>query len=392
MLALYQNLDTTSSDNLYNQLFQNRYITSPLNPDFAIANVSPGSQNISADHKAVIIAATGLMPEDLDLLISKTDGILSLNNLSFIYRNNLLAQILSVSINDLFVVQDIINITPGVFDHPSSTYLFTQKFRTFIQSGFSADEINYVLRHQNDAGGSLIASESQIANALSPVQSNLLKIRAATSVVADPQGTVLGKWLADPLLNWDASLVTKLMDILNISDDDEYHDKIDDATNFLMNLRVHFAAPSFAADLGALPAITFPDSLASQISYDNSNKQLKFVGFMSATDQGNLLGLSGDGAYQTAVNNLFAASQQTDNSAANISFNSNADINTLKAITFANVADRFSYFLNIISPVYTELQQTTSLAGQLTSWFTIDNSVSRQLLVSIPDIYTFLYR
>jgi hypothetical protein len=110
---------------------------------------------------------------------------------------------------------------------------------------------------------------------------------------------------------------------------------------------------------------------------------------MSATDQGNLLGLSGDGAYQTAVNNLFAASQQTDNSTANIFFNSNADINTLKAIAFANVADRFSYFLNIISPVYTELQQTTSLAGQLTSWFTIDNSVSRQLLVSIPDIYTF---
>jgi hypothetical protein len=149
------------------------------------------------------------MPEDLDLLISKTDGILSLNNLSFIYRNNLLAQVLSVSISDLFVVQDIINITPGVFDHPSSTYLFTQKFRTFIQSGFSADEINYVLRHQNDAGGSLIASESQIENALSPVQSNLLKIRAATSVVADPQGTLLGKWLADPLFELECFTCNK---------------------------------------------------------------------------------------------------------------------------------------------------------------------------------------
>ena len=39
-LAFFQNIDTTGTDNLYSSLFQNRTITNPLIPDFAISSVT----------------------------------------------------------------------------------------------------------------------------------------------------------------------------------------------------------------------------------------------------------------------------------------------------------------------------------------------------------------
>lgn len=386
LLSFYQDIDNSNNDSLYFQLFQNRTITNPVNPDFAIDSVKAGTMAITPDHLALITAATGLQPDDLNLLIAGTDGKLSLKNLSFFYRSSLLAQVLSVSIADELNLKNIINIDP--FSDPANTWLFVQKYNTLTTSGFSVDEINYVLRHQDDEYHSYIPTENQIAAALSPLQSILLQVRTLTMTATDPQGILLTKWLTDPILNWNNSLLTKLMDILNTSDDTEYQQKIDNNDTFLLNLRTNYFASSFSTDLGALPPITFPDNLSSQISYDNNNKLLVLTGFMSATDQSNLLGLSGDAAYQAAVNNLYSASQQTDNSSSHIFFSSLGDINTLKAITWAYAANRFSYFLNIISPVYRQLQQQNTLTAQISNWFKVDKTVAAVLLNSVPAYYS----
>ncbi|TAM93904.1 MAG: hypothetical protein EPN39_18955, partial [Chitinophagaceae bacterium] len=91
LLSFYQDIDSNESDSLYNQLFQNRAITNPVNSDFAVASVTAGTLVITPIHIGVIMAVTGLQPDDLNLLIAQTDGKLSLKNLSFIYRSNLLA-------------------------------------------------------------------------------------------------------------------------------------------------------------------------------------------------------------------------------------------------------------------------------------------------------------
>ncbi|MGH2643615.1 MAG: neuraminidase-like domain-containing protein, partial [Chitinophagaceae bacterium] len=387
LLSFYQDIDTNGINSLYNQLFQNRTITNPVNTDFAAASVIAGTLTITPVHIAVITAVTGLQPDDLNLLIDETDGKLSLKNLSFIYRSNLLVQALSITVTEELNLKIIINIDP--FSNPGTTSQFVQKFKTLTTSGFSVEEINYVLRYQDDQYQSFIPTENQIAAALAPLQNSLLQVRTLTAASPDPQGVLLAKWLTDPLLNWNTSLLTKLMDILSTSDDTEYQTKIDNNDNFLVNLRVNYFAPSFSADLGMFPAITFPDSLASQISYDNDNKLLVLVGFMSSTDMANLLGLSGDSAYQKAVNDLYTTSQQTDSSSAShIFFSSVADINTLRAISWSNVADRFAYFLNIISPVYRQMQQQNTLIAQISNWFHADKTVAGSLLSSVPAFYT----
>jgi hypothetical protein len=394
LLSFYQDIDTLQTDNLYDQLFQNRSIANPVNTDFSVANVTAGALAINDVHKSVITAAVGLMPDDLDLLIGQTDGKLSLNNLSYFYRSYLLSQALSVSIADELKLLDLININP--FADPATTYQFYRKFRTLIASGFSVAELDYVLRQQDDGTGALVPTTTAITSALSLLQTALLQLRTTTAVAPDPQGVLLSRWLADPVLNWDPSFIGKVLDILNTSDDDEYGQKIDNNTTFLLNLRVHYNVPSVVADLSALPGgLLFPNDLISQISYDSNNRQLIFRGYMTAADQAALLGLSGDAAYQTAINQLFAAAQLTDNNSANIFFASNADINALKAITVAANGDaatamRFATFLNVIAPVYTSLKQQSLLATQITSWFKVANTVAAQLLTSISSVYTDL--
>ncbi|HEX5553392.1 MAG TPA: neuraminidase-like domain-containing protein, partial [Chitinophagaceae bacterium] len=388
LLSFYQDLDTNGSSSLYNGLFQNRSVTNPVNVDFAPPQVIVGTMAITSVHMSVIAAAIGLLPADLGALVAKTDGKLSLSNLSFFYRSYLLSQALSISIGDEMDLLDIINISP--FNDPATTSVFTQRFKTLTISGFSISEVNYILRHQDDQYNSFIPNEKQVAAAISPLQNSLLQVRSTTTVSSDPQGILLTKWLTDPLLNWNASLVTKLMDILNTSDDTEYKQKIDNNHNFLLNLRVNYYTSLFTADLGTMPAVIFPDDLASQISYDNDYKQLRLIGYISTTDKINLLGLSADPAYQKAVNNLYDSAQQTDNSAAHIFFSSVAAITTLRSIDWTNVADRFAYFLNIISPVYEQLQQQNAIVAQIINWFKTDKSVASQLLNSVGSFYTDL--
>lgn len=385
LLSFFQAIDSNGNNSLYNQLFQNRMITNPVNTDFSLTSVEAGSLSITPDHMSVIGATTGLELGDISLLVGATDGKLSLDNLSFFYRSGLLAQALSISVTEELILRDIIDIDP--FSNPGSTASFLQRFRTLTSSGFSVEEINYVLRHQDDAYNSFIPTESQVAAALAPLQSSLLQIRTVTTALADPQGVLLTKWLTDPLLNWNSALVTKLMDILNTSDDATYQQKIDNNDNFLLNLRVNYFASSFSADLGALPVITFPDSLVSQVSYDNDNKRLVLLGCLSLADQTALLGLSGDAAYQEAVNSLYAASAQTDSSAGHIFFSTVASISVLRAISWGNVADRFAYFLNIISPVYRQLQQQNAIVAQISNTFKMDKAVASALLGSLPGIY-----
>jgi Tc toxin complex TcA C-terminal TcB-binding domain/Neuraminidase-like domain/Salmonella virulence plasmid 28.1kDa A protein len=391
LLACFQHIDTLSTDNLYNQLFQNRAVTNPVNPDFSIAGVTAGTLAITAVHESVISAAIGLSNSDLvNLLLPKTDGKLSLANLSFFYRSYLLSQALSISIADELNLLDIINLNP--FTDPISMGAFKDQFSTVTTSGFDADDLNYILRHQDTADGQYISTPNEISSALASLQSALLQVQAATLVLADPQGTLLLKWLSDPLLNWDASLVTALIAILNTSDDDEYLQKITNYSNFLTDLRVQFNASRMTADLGALPALNpadqaVYDSYSVNLSFDSVNRQLVWKGYLSALDQGALSGLaSASPAFNSAVASLFTQAQLTASSAANQFIHAAADLTTLQGFNFTQIAQRFSYFLQIIAPVYQSLQQQTAVAAQITSWFATDKQVAAQLLVSIPNI------
>src|ERR1700693_3500532 len=390
-LAFFGDIDTTRTDSLYDSLFQNRAVTNPLNPDFAISSVTsaaPPPPAITPVHKGILIGALGLAPADLDTLIQNTDGLLSLHNISYFYRVAQLSQALSISIDDLLVFLDIINISP--FTDPPTTGTFTSKLRTVISSQLTAGDLNYVLRHQNNAAGSLISSNDLVAAALADLQAKILQVQASTAAVPDPKGQLLKKWLSDPLFNWNPVLVAKLMDIVGTQDDTEFQQKVDNNQTFLLNLRVQYHAQVLTADLPALPGgVLFPDSLASQISYDQANRRLQLIGIMSAADVLLLNGLSGDGPYLAAVANLFQASQQTSNAASNLFFAAVANINAnLRVLVSPQIPARYLLFLTAISPVYNTIQQQNAVQNELCGWFKINKDIAAAIETSQPGIYT----
>ena len=394
LLSFYQDIDTNSPDSLYYQLFQNRFITNPVNPDFAVANVTAGASPITDADKATIIASIGITNNDLQTLINKSDGKLSLTNLSGFYHSTQLISALQLSLADWINLLDLIDINP--FSDPATTNQFLQKFQTLITSGFNVDELNYLLRQQQDSSKSLIPADSQIIFNLTELQNGLLQIRANTLVLPDTTGVLLNKWLSDPLLKWDNSLFAKLVDILNTTDDVEYINKIDNNLFFLRNLRIQYHDSFVTADLSNTPNLAAFTDYTTQIIYDSNSKQLRWVGYMSSADQATLIsGAPAD--FVTAVNLLFNESQQTS------SFNDNkfivndpVDFLTLKSMidgtanqtTTKSIADRFKFFLNKISPPYTTIQQQTFVQNELAKWFIADKNVVNKLINLVPAIYS----
>ena len=390
-LAFFTDIDTTGTEDFYDNLFQNRAVTNPLNPDFAVSSVTsiaPPPPSITAIHKGLLIGALGLAPADLDTLILKTNGLLSLHNISYFYRMAQLSQALSISISDMLVFLDIINISP--FTDPVTTGAFSAKWQTVISSQFTADDLNYVLRHQNGSVGSLIASDDLVAAALADLQAKILQVQAATAVIPDPSGQLLKKWLTDPLLNWNPVLLAKLIDILGTQDDAEFQQKVDNNQTFLLNLRIRYHDQALTADLPALPGgVVFPDSLASQISYDQATLKLQLIGIMSAADLLVLNGLSGDGPYLAAVANLFQASQQTSNAASNLFFAAVADITTkLRVLVSTQIPLRYQLFLTATAPVYNTILQQNAVQNGICGWFKINKDIASAIETSQPGIYT----
>ena len=156
-----------------------------------------------------------------------------------------------------------------------------------------------------------------------------------------------------------------------------------DAINFLN------ANPNGSTALDALPLLTSYAPSSGQLSFNNDTKTLRFTGYMDATLRDALKNFyNNPNPVRDALDSLFDA-QLTDNSASNVFFASDADVDTnLKALDYAHIADRFAFFLQKISPVYKNIQQQTAIQNRISTWFTVDKTISAQLMISVPAIFT----
>ncbi|MDN3657127.1 neuraminidase-like domain-containing protein [Ferruginibacter paludis] len=315
LLAFYEDIQSTGEDNLYNNLFQNKQITYPLNPDFALVNVNSGIA-ITDIHKSVIQSATFISGDELNVLLADNAiTTLTLANLSSIYRNVLLMQSQSFTADDVHIAKQV--IPDNIFASPVDTMDFLAKNDLLNTAGITIWELNYILRQQNDANNSFVPAEEIIASNLGELENALLQIQAATSVQPDANGDLLTKWLNDPLLKWDASITAKLIAILKTIDDDAYVNNIIPANyTFLKNLRVQYDQPFHEVTLTNLTPVETLSQLSANINYNSGTKQLEFTGAMTANEQTALLAAFSDQDYADAVNQLFTDSQGSANTTA----------------------------------------------------------------------------
>jgi len=321
-LAFYQDIDTTGDGNLYQQLFQNRQISNPLVAAFNLP--LPGTGGImdaqaNPGAAAVILAACGITQDDLTAIMdlnSPEYTLLTVDSLSFIYACGLLAGALSISVSDLFTLTNLFGFNP-IYQilpakgpaYPQTTFEFITLFNEIQQAGLSVDDFNYILCNQSTANPSLIPASATVVTGLESIRTALQAAVAATTVVPDPKGTLLTKWLADPDLGWDKTIAAKVLSILGVNDG-TYTAQVQSNLRMLQLLRTYYSESAATAYLDRLPAITFPDTTIANIQYDNTNYYLFFNGALSEVESQFLNQLPAiDAAGQTAVQNLYQQSQ-----------------------------------------------------------------------------------
>jgi hypothetical protein len=395
LLAFYGNLDTTHGlpNCQYNLVYQNSALTNPVYPAFSLAAIQASTVTLLDPDKLVICSILQISLAELNATLSQTGTavVITVQTLSVLYRHAKLAQALGITLTDLLTLLRLINTNP--FANPATTSQFVNRYKQLQAFGFSIDELNYILRHQNNVAKTIVPPTDQRQAALDQLQSDLMAIKTAIAAPVDANGVLLTKWLSDAVLKWDTSLVNRLMDILTTIDTDAYRQKITDNTNFLLNLRAGYSDAVLRVDLAALPVvggnpITIPASLSAQLSFDTDKKQLVLRGVMSTADRDALLALSTDTVYQAAVNALFNKIT-TSSSTSNSFFTSATDVgNRLNNLLFANIVDRFAFFINKLAPVYKGLLQKDALTNNISTWFSIDKKLVTTVLINVPEVTT----
>jgi len=182
---------------LYKQLFRNKAVINPVDEAFT-EDASALSGKIS-DHLPTILAALGISATDLSLLMTGTaavvtDDKLNLANLSHLYRVASLAKALKLSIRELLSVKALTGIDP--FAATEATLRFVEKVGVIRASGFSINELDYLLRHQYVVSTGVAPTDESIAAILAGIQDGLQKIKLETTLVPDPTGEVTRSKLA----------------------------------------------------------------------------------------------------------------------------------------------------------------------------------------------------
>jgi len=271
-----------------------------------------------------------------------------------------------LEIKDLTGINPFVKRLGGIsVVNTDDTLRFIRVINKITLSDFNISELVYLFRNISlDAFGPA-PREQDISLVLGDIRSSLQKIHTETAIIPDPTGDLSRKKLA--LLKLDNAVIEEVIAALDgsriystplsilptgivfetiiktkVSYDgknlrfmgpmtlDEKASMISASSDpspvsqyrlavnnlfdqprvFIYKNMKAFEHPTFHASLDSLPSeVIFPTDLKDKIYYDVAAKkeELRFIGAMTETEKDNLLTLSGDILYQSAINDLFNA-------------------------------------------------------------------------------------
>ena len=189
-LSLWGPLDTAEPNSLYRSLFFNPAIFPPQDDAFRLradgTELADPSQLIAA-HSAPIQAAFRLDAASLAALAAKTDGKLTLANLSLIYRHAVLARQLGLSVPDLLTLLDLTGLNPFLAAVSQNALRFIEVVNAVQSSGFIVPQLDYMIRHRANPPAPFVPLDSSIGEVLTGLRTDLAKVVAATDAAAQKQ-------------------------------------------------------------------------------------------------------------------------------------------------------------------------------------------------------------
>ena len=368
---------------LYATLFNNRAAAGQSLPEDPSSLDGKLSENASR-----IAAALQISIDDLNAMLADTNVVtsddLSIDNLSELYRHATFARMLNYSIGTYLAALKLISKTP--FASTEDTIKFVQHSERIAASGFSVEELNYLLRHDFAPNSPVAISDPAIAAVLGSLREEVRKVAVENSFVEvfsggntatnDPNGDLTKRKLA--LLNWDTSIIEQLIAILNSTSPSAAE------IEMVKRHMRRFSVPRYSARLtDPLPAqVVFTGALKNKIYYDSAAGTLNFIGVMTETERNTLMLLSTDPAYQDAIDELFDAPDVPINAPApDDDFINSTDAATLFA-TGSTPAARFIFVLKELLPYLRRTLSEQIVIQRLGEYLSFDSSAARELLTS----------
>lgn len=180
-LALWKPIDTEEPQSLYGSLFYNPAVFKPQDEAFLLkpdGKELVHSDQLLTNHADALQAVFRLSSASFTLLVAKTNGRLTLGNLSLFYRHATMARQLGLSVQDILTAIDLTGIDPFRADRSQDTLRFVDVVSAIGTSGFGFDELDYLIRHRFNPPSTFVAVESDLQQALTDVRADLLKVDA----------------------------------------------------------------------------------------------------------------------------------------------------------------------------------------------------------------------
>ena len=214
---------------LYHDLFEDLTVLNPPDPTFAlnatgteIAAIASGPR--LADHAAALVAAFQISESELAAAIAAftTDDNLTLENLSALYRNATFAAALGITVSELisllaFAEAPIATapfyevVTPFDGTRPESLATFAAIYSLLVGSGFSIEQVDYIVRGVEDGTG-VAPDPVEVGTVLLALYTALGKIATANAFSPDPTGTKTRKALATLLDTAEVNTAIAILD------------------------------------------------------------------------------------------------------------------------------------------------------------------------------------
>ena len=387
LFSLWSVIPFTGDDTLYADLFLSKATQDPAFLPLPSGVVLPSTTTETLDgHIPALLAALRVRASDLDAIRADaglgSSALLTLENVSAVYRYAALGQLLKLRIPDLLALKALSGGNP--FANPAATLGFQQLAAAVAQSSFKIQMLTWLYRHLSPPPLNYSPSVAEIRALAQTLRKGLAGIAQDNVMQADPTG--------------EASR-TKLMVV--------YDETVVETTIGMINGSAIYSSP-----LAALPAgIVFPDLIKQKTAFDTANQVLRFQGAMTTAEQSALAGAApaSETAYQNAVADLYQqpvtfiqdalsgfldlvkatsalvrSTPSLDQGLNPVLLDGAGNVTSdpAKAVTTA-IATKFEYLLSQLLPVLIAQQSQALVKQTLASSLQLDSMVSQALLQSI---------
>lgn len=190
-ISFYGLMPYDSDTALYQSVYLNRIATNPVDDAFTLVKIQAneslpvaGRDTLTA-HLNTLLLSLRLKADDVNFLINQlnpADTTLTRDNLSFLYKNVLLAKSLGIKVQDLYTIS-ILSGKP-IFTSPGATNNFIAVVIFIQSSGFTVSDLKWYLQN-NDPTGFLSMKDDAITTWLISLQSEYQKAFSSSKSTFD---------------------------------------------------------------------------------------------------------------------------------------------------------------------------------------------------------------